>query len=112
MDDELDMEEREKTHTKYLNKIMDILENDRRAIIKEIGIKKLELLIKNNTQNFTTFKIPDLNMRDLFTISTTGVIDKKNLIININIPITQRKCQTLYKITSPSTHEKYYNNHE
>lgn len=35
MDDELDMEEREKTHTKYLNKIMDILENDRRAIIKE-----------------------------------------------------------------------------
>lgn len=102
IDDQL---EREKKHGTYLERILNILENDKKLIIKEIGIRQLESLIQKSTQNLTHYKIPRLNMRDLFAISTTSTtIKEKILILTINIPIVENECSTLYEILPVPVH--------
>lgn len=100
-----DQVRREEAHRTYLQRILNIIENDKRVIIKELGILQLESLINKNTQNLTKYRIPNLNMRDLFTISSTNaIINEKILILTINIPIVQKECNTLYEIIPVPVH--------
>lgn len=101
--------ETDREHQKITERILNVLDNNKNEIIREVTVKRLTETIQNFSRQLSpNYKIPDLQISDLFTISTIKTkIEDKTLSIEINIPIVQRNCNSLYEIIAvPKTVNK------
>lgn len=92
--------ETDREHNKITTRILNILDNNKREIIREISVKRIAEALQNaSCQLSPGYKIPEIEITDLFTISTIKTkIEHLTLTIEINVPVVQRECTTLYEI--------------
>lgn len=90
----------EKEHTDNTNSILNILEKDKTTIMRKINRNKIISLIAKHSKNISSkYKVPELDIRNLFTISTMeSNVNDTEITITLTIPIIGKKCETLYEI--------------